>query len=178
MKPLFSLESLAQLLTNTSFDSPWYWIFFATSWSLATYWTLGVGHHDSHNVLEDAGIRADFETSIGIYVRRNTIGFDKYGPVFIAIMFFLIASAAIVGFGRNAPLLQAFFWLLFPLMLAFFATLRVCYRLAKEPEEGEQLLKTYYWLRRTKQVIGMLAIMCTSFWGALVLYSKWLVIGG
>ena len=174
---IFSSETLARLLVADSFDSPWYWLFFAVSWSLMTYWTLGVGHHESQQISKDPDARADFEKAIDVYVRRSTLGFDQYGVIFTALMCFLVAGLATIGIVFNASFVQALFWLLFPLLIAIAVSVRTCYKLANSPETGDVLYRTYMRLRRTKQVIGMIAIMITSFWGALVLFQKWALLG-
>jgi hypothetical protein len=174
---IFSSETLARLLVADSFDSPWYWLFFAVLWTLTTYWTLGVGHHESQQISKDSEARADFERAIDIYARRSTRGFDQYGVFFTAFMCFLMAGMATIGLVFNATFIQALFWLLFPLMIAIAISVRTCYKLTQNPVTGDALYRTYLRLRRTKQVIGMIAIMITSFWGALVLFQKWALLG-
>lgn len=164
-------EIFLELFQTKSFDDVWYWLLLAVSWSLTTYWSMGVGNHDARKAQEKGGrYLSNFETLVGIYCERVEEGVARYGSSVILVISFVLASLATLGFWFWILFAQALFILLFPLCLTTLVSILFAGRQRREPVEGKDLLKRYRKLRLAKQAIGVFAITTASFWGAIVTF--------
>jgi hypothetical protein len=164
-------EIFLDLFQTKSFDDIWYWLLLAVSWSLTTYWTMGVGNHDAREAQEKGGkYLSNFETLVGIYCERVEDGIVRYGPSVVLVVSFVLATLATLGFWFWILFAQAMFILTFPLCLTTLVSIVFASRQARAPEEGKKLLKRYRKLRLLKQTIGVFAIATASFWGAIVTF--------
>lgn len=158
---------LAFVLNSPSFGSFWYWLMIAVSWSQMTHFSLGAGLHDVRDAMRKGGQdMEDVEHLISINSRRLVQTFDKYGAVLTAIVMFLIASMATLGFGFNFELMQAMFLLVFGLVWAWVLALRFAKRVCVQELRGEALCKGFSNLRTKKQFVGIFMIFVTSFYAA------------
>ena len=165
-------EIFVNLFQNKSFDDIWYWLVLAVSWSLTTYWTMGVGDQDARAAQEKGGkYLTNFETLVGIYCERTENGIVRHGPYVILVVSFLLASLATLGFWFWILFAQAMFVLVFPLCLTTLVSIVFARRQVRDPARGRDLLKRYKTLRLVKQTIGVFAIATTSLWGAIVTYQ-------
>lgn len=165
-------EIFANLLKTKSFDDIWYWLVLAVAWSLTTYWTMGVGNQDARAAQDKGGkYLSNFETLVGIYCERTVSSIATYGPPFVLVASFVLASLATLGFWFWILFAQAMFILLFPLCITTLVSVAFAKRQVRDPAQGKDLLKRYKTLRLVKQTIGVFAITTTSFWGALVTYK-------
>lgn len=164
-------EIFADLFRTKSFDNIWYWLLLAVSWSLTTYWTMGVGNHDAREAREKGGkYLSNFEFLVGIYCERMNEGIAHYGPSVILVISFLLATLATLGFWFWIYFAQALFLLVFPLCLTSLVSVAFASRQVRQPVKGRELIKRYRNLRLVKQTIGVFAIATASFWGAIVTF--------
>lgn len=169
-------EITAELFRTRSFDNIWYWLLLSVSWSLATQWTLGVGHYDARAAVAKGGRHmTDFETLVEIYCNRMHENGEKYGAQAVLIASFLLASLATLGFWFWILFAQALFMLVFPVCLTLLLSIMVANRQVRDPVSGKRLIKRYRKLRMLKQTIGVFAISMTSFWGTIVILRAPLV---
>ncbi len=161
-------DLITQLFHTRSFDSVWYWLMLAVSWSLATYWTLGVGHHEAMEARNKGGRhQSDFEVVVNIYCLRLAEGIVQFGNSAMLIGSFLLAVVATMGFWFGMMFMQGLFLLVFPLLIANIMTVVIARRQVATPLVGDDLIKRYRRLRLLKQGFGAFSIFCTSIWGAL-----------
>lgn len=160
-------ELIRELFHTRSFDSIWYWLFLAVSWSLATYWTLGIGHHEAMQARNKGGQHLnDFELVVNIYCRRLAEGIEQFGNGAILVGSFFLAIMATMGFYFGMLFMQGLFLLTFPLLIANIMTVVVAKRQVAAPMEGEELIQRYRRLRLVKQGFGAFSILLVSIWGA------------
>lgn len=158
-----------QLFQTKSFDNVWYWVLLAIAWSLMSYWTFGVGHHEAVQARRNGGEHlTEFETIVGIYCKRVCESLDRYGTFAALAISFILAMLATLGFWFWILFAQALFLLVAPLMAANVVTLIFACRQDRAPLAGKALIRRYRNLRMLKQAIGVFTIMTASAWGALI----------
>lgn len=161
---------LVRLLNSDSFDSFWYWLIIAVSWSRATHFMLGAGLHDIRDALRNGGTNmTDVEMLIHINARKLTRAFDRYGVWLTAIGMFLIATIATLGFKFDIELMQASTLLIVSLMLGLLVSLRFAYRVIENDLLDKALCDSFSKFRTIKQFIGIGSILVISFYAAYFL---------
>ena len=161
---------LVRLLNSDSFDSFWYWLIIAVSWSRATHFMLGAGLHDIRDALRNGGTNmTDVEMLIHINARKLTRAFDRYGVWLTAIGMFLIATIATLGFKFDIELMQASTLLIVSLMLGLLVSLRFAYRVIENDLLDKALCDSFSKFRTIKQFIGIGSIFVISFYAAYFL---------
>lgn len=164
-------EIFIDLFQTKSFDDIWYWLLLAVSWSLTTYWTMGVGNNEARAAQEKGGkYLSNFETLIAMYCDRVNEGIVRYGPPVMLVVSFVLAMLATLGFWFWILFAQAMFILVFPLCVTSLVSMVFASRQVRDPAEGRDLIKRYRKLRLVKQTIGVFAITTASFWGAIVTF--------
>ncbi|GHA41525.1 hypothetical protein GCM10008927_02350 [Amylibacter ulvae] len=164
-------EDFLQILELKSFFNIWYWLFLAFIWSRATYFTLGVPLHDARLGHEREGVYMhDFEELMRINTGHTVEAFDQYGVAVMAVIAFLLASAATLGFGFRMEIMQAIFLLMAPLTGATLFSVRFAYRIQAEKITGQSLYTAYVVHRRIKQIFGMLSMIVTSVWAGIRIF--------
>lgn len=160
-------DIINELLHTRSFDNVWFWLMLAVSWSLATYWTLGVGHHEAMEARNKGGQHlSDFELVVNIYCRRLAEGIDQFGNGAALIGSFLLSIMATMGFWFGMVFMQGLFLLVFPLLIANIMTVVLAKRQVSAPLVGQNLIQRYRRLRLLKQGFGVFSILLISIWGA------------
>ena len=158
---------LVRLLNSNSFDSFWYWSIIAVTWSRATHFLLGAGMHDVRDALRNGGADMDdLEMLIDINARKLTNAVDRYGVWMSAIVMFLIATIATLGFKFDIELMQASTLLLVGLLCGSMVSLRFAQRVVDQKLRGKALCKAFNRFRTIKQFVGMGFIFITSFYAA------------
>jgi hypothetical protein len=158
---------LVRLLNSDSFDSFWYWLIIAVSWSRATHFMLGVGLHDVRDALRNGGTdMSDVEMLIHINARKLTRAMDRYGVWLTAVGTFLIAGIATLGFRFDIELMQASTFLFASLTLGSLVSLRFAYRVIKDDLQGKALCDGFSRFRTIKQFVGIASIFVISFYAA------------
>ena len=158
---------LVRLFNSDSFDSFWYWSIIAVTWSRATHFLLGAGLHDVRDALRNGGADMDdLEMLIDINARKLTRAVDHYGVWGSAIVMFLIATIATLGFKFDIELMQACALLLVGLLCGFLVNIRFAQRVVDQKLRDKALCKAFNRFRTIKQFVGMVAIFLTSFYAA------------
>ncbi|MEE9454012.1 MAG: hypothetical protein V3V13_06485 [Paracoccaceae bacterium] len=157
---------------TTSFWSIWYWILTIIAWSMTAHWTLGVPFDMIVNANKKGGIFAEqCDALIEINIARYIYYFDLAGAYILALVAFVLAAVATLGFYLGIEAFMALFMLILPLNIVMGFTVRFAYRARREGWQGVELRKKIRWRRFWNQLIGVLAITATSIMAVIFFLS-------
>jgi len=152
------------LIDMRSFSSLWYWIILAVVWSAAASHVLGVPHDMISRARRgQPTARADLETLVRITSARTIHIADVSGIWMIGLGFFALTALAMLGFVYGQEFSQALFLIALPMGLVGFMRVRVARR--SRGLTGDALVRLLARHRLSIQIIGMIAILITAFWG-------------
>lgn len=156
-----------EVIDMRSFTSIWYWIVVAVVWSTTAHWTLGVPFDMvTHARRAEGGQpQKDLEALTLINVNRLLYIMDVSGPWLVAFVFFLLSGLVALGFWYDIEIAQSVFLILAPLSLVFSLSVRSARKLNRLGIDGQALRKHLARQRLFNQVIGLVAIFITAFWG-------------
>lgn len=159
--------NVLELIDMRSFTSIWYWIMLAVLWSTTAHWTLGVPYDAVARARRAKGGAAqeDLETLVRVNCNRITHIFDVSGIWIVGFAFFLLAALAVLGFSYNVELAQAVFLIAAPWSLVALMSAHHARRIRAEGIHGEALRRHLARLRFYNQLIGLISIFITAFWG-------------
>jgi uncharacterized membrane protein len=159
-------DTALDVIDLRSFSNLWYWIALAALWSSVSHWVIGVPHDMIQRARRDTGqARQDVEDLARININRLLHMVDSGALILVALGGFWLSALAVLAFYYDVEFAQAVFLLMAPLMLVLWMTIRVSRKIVAAEETGELLLKRLNAHRRVVQVIGMLAIAVTAFYG-------------
>ncbi|MFV1876583.1 component of SufBCD complex [Nioella sp.] len=158
------LELATEVIDLRSFSNLWYWIALAALWSTASHWIVGVpfdmvtrarrGHERS---IHDMRVLAE------VNVNRILAMVDLSGVFAIGFLAFLITGLAVLGWGYGVEFCQAVFLLMAPMTGVAALNVRTAHKLRDTGfEDLGRRLRTH---RMMVQMIGMVSIFITAFWG-------------
>ena len=156
------------LIDLRSFSNLWYWITLAVTWSSASHWVLGIPYD---MVLRARRMNGQAEQDLADITRVNVSRIlyivDEAGMILIAAGSFLLTTLLLAGFVYGSEFCQALVLILLPLSLVGLLSVATARRLRAEGDSGEDLYRRLALHRVTVQVIGMISIFVTAFWGML-----------
>jgi len=165
--PLSFFDLVTEVIDLRSFSNLWYWIVLAILWSALSHRVLGVPHYivqRARNGHDES--RQDMETLAEVHVRRLLNMMDVAGPFLVAVTAFVLTGLAVLGWGYRVEFCQAVFLLSLPMVIVGVATVLTAMRLR---DRGfENLAITLRNHRLFVQVIGLIFIFITAFWGMFV----------
>lgn len=160
------LDTALEVIDLRSFSNLWYWIALAALWSSVSHWVLGVPHDMIQRARREGGqAQADVEDLVRININRLLHVFDSGAVLIVALSAFWLAALAVLGFWYDVEFAQAVLLLLAPILLVVWTSVRASRRIVAEAATGEALYRRLTIHRRVVQVIGMLAITVTAFYG-------------
>lgn len=139
----------------------------AVTWSTTAHWTLGVPFDAITRAKRSGGGQAqkDLETLVEININRLLHIMDVSGIWAVGLGFFLLSVLAALGFWYQVEIGQAIFLLLFPMSLVTILSVRTARRMRAQAYFGEALRSRLTRQRFFNQLIGLLSITVTAFWG-------------
>ena len=110
---------------------------------------------------------ADLETMVAINLRNTLPMLKNYGAVLVGVMTFMLSVFLTIGLAFNFELMQAIglFW--FFLCILGIVSWKFMLRLEAEQPKGTDLVKAIQCHKLAKQIIGVLALFLTAFYGLL-----------
>jgi len=160
------LDTALEVIDLRSFSNLWYWIALAALWSSVSHWVLGVPHDMIQRARREGGqAQADVEDLVRININRLLHVFDSGAVLIVALAAFWLSALAVLGFWYDVEFAQAVLLLLAPILLVVWTSVRASRRIVAEAATGEALYRRLTIHRRVVQVIGMLAITVTAFYG-------------
>ncbi|MEY8802749.1 component of SufBCD complex [Leisingera sp. XS_AS12] len=160
------LQIIYEMIELRSFSNLWYWIALAVLWSSASHWILGVPYDMVHRAARKGGqAERDLEDITRVNVNRMLYIAEVSGPWLVALSCFLLSGLAVLGFGYLMEIAQAVFLLLFPMAIVSVITFATARRIAREAATGRVLRRRLAFCRLYIQMVGVVAIIITAFWG-------------
>lgn len=159
-------QLLFETIDMRSFSNLWYWIALAVTWSQASHWVLGVPFDMVLRARKLGGQAVtDLDDLTRIYVGRLLYILNVAGPILVLLAFFVLTALAVLGFWYRVEFAQAVILLLFPLTIVGAMSLRTAWRIDRQAETGEVLQRHLARHRIHVQIVGMISIFVTAFWG-------------
>lgn len=165
------------LIDMRSFSNLWYWIALAVVWSSASHWVIGVPYDI---VLRARRMGGQFETDLQDILRVNVnrilyVG-RVAGPILLALVSFFLTTLAILGFWYRVEFCQAVFLLALPMSVVAVMSLSTAKSIdaaahGGTPLTGAALHRRLSVHRIWVQLVGMVSIFVTAFWGMLQNFS-------
>jgi len=139
----------------------------AVVWSSTAHWTLGVPFDSVTRARRSQGGEAqeDLETLVRLNCNRIVHIMTVSGIWAVAFAFFLLTMLAILGFWYKVEIAQAVFLIAAPMTLVALISVQNARLLRKRGTYGQALRAHLARLRFFNQVIGLIAIFITAFWG-------------
>ncbi len=160
------LDTALEVIDLRSFSNLWYWIALAVLWSSVSHWVLGVPHDMILRARREGGqAQTDVEDLVRIYSNRLLNVVDQGALVMVGIAAFWLSALLVLAFWYDVEFAQAVVFLVAPMMLVAWVSVRACRRIQAEGATGEELFRRLSIHRRIIQVIGMLSIAVTGFYG-------------
>ncbi|MFN3575608.1 MAG: component of SufBCD complex [Tabrizicola sp.] len=159
-------DTALEVIDLRSFSNLWYWIMLAVLWSSVSHWSLGVPHDMVQRARREGGqALGDVEDLVRINVNRILSIMDSGAMVVVGLAAFWLTTLVVLGFYYGVEFAQALVLLLGPLSLVVWVSVRESRRIAAGASTGEALLRRLTVHRRVLQVIGMISIAVTAFYG-------------
>ena len=155
------------MIDMRSFTSIWYWIAVAVTWSTTAHLTMGVPFDAVTRAKRSQGGAAqeDLEVLVRVNCNRLVHIMDVSGPWLVGFLFFLLSMLFALGFWYKIEIAQAISLLIAPLSLVFVLSVRNARLIRANGTYGAALRAHLARQRFFNQVIGMIAIFITAFWG-------------
>jgi len=159
--------SALEIIDFRSFTSIWYWIVVAVVWSTTAHWTLGIPFDSVTRARRSDGGEAqdDLEIMVRVNCARIVHIMDFSGIWVVGFAFFALTALAALGFGYRVEFAQAVFLIGAPWTLVAMFSARNARALLLAGTEGSALRSRLGRLRFYNQLIGLVAIFITAFWG-------------
>lgn len=156
-----------EVIDMRSFTSIWYWIVVAVVWSSTAHWTLGVPFDAVTRARRSQGGQAqdDLEVLVRVNCNRLVHIMELSGIWVIGFVFFLLTILAVLGFFYRVEIAQAIFLLMAPLTLVVLISVRNAVLILNRGTYGQALRAHLGRMRFFNQVIGLISIFITAFWG-------------
>ncbi|WP_299983088.1 component of SufBCD complex [uncultured Ruegeria sp.] len=159
-------SSIFEIIDMRSFSNLWYWIGLAVLWSSASHWAIGVPHDLVTRARRVGGqSEQDLLDIARINTNRLLYIVDTSGLAILAICSFVLTGLATMGFFYGLEFAQAVFLLLFPMCFVTLINISAARRLSQQELTLELVTKRLNRCRVYTQIIGMISILVTSFWG-------------
>lgn len=160
------LDTALEVIDLRSFSNLWYWIALAALWSSVSHWVLGVPHDMIQRARREGGqAQSDVEDLVRININRLLHVVDRGGWMLAGTGAFWLSTLVVLAVWYKVEFAQALALLLAPMMLVVWFSVRSSRKIVAEGGTGEALFRRLTTHRRIVQVIGMLSITVTAFYG-------------
>ena len=159
-------DTVLDVIDMRSFSNLWYWIALAVLWSSTSHWVIGVPYDMIIRGRRQGGqAQQDVEDIVRINVTR-LLSLMRSGAVWIvALGCFWMTILAVLAFYYDVEFAQAVFFLMAPMTVVIWLTLRACHQIEAGESAGAALHRRLTIHRRLVQVVGMIAIFVTALYG-------------
>lgn len=157
-------ETVFEMIDMRSFSNLWYWIALAVVWSASSHYVLGVPYDMVSRARRLGGTaEEDLRDIVRVNVNRLLYISAVAGLWLVGLAFFLLTALALVGFVYGLEFAQAVFLLALPMSVVFGLSVRTARMI--HAADGAGLHQKLQRHRLQVQVVGMIAIFVTAFWG-------------
>lgn len=156
----------SEVIDMRSFSNLWFWIALAVLWSSASHWVMGVPHDMIYRARRLGGeAERDVQDLARIYATRILDVIDSALPVVIGFACFWFTVLGALALFYDVEFAQALFLMLAPMTLVIWHSVRTARKVIAAPGEAQALFQSLLWHRRVTQLVGMLAVTVTAFFG-------------
>lgn len=153
-----------ELIDMRSFSNLWYWIVLAVVWSSSSHWVIGVPYDVITRAKRYGGeAEADLHDLVRVNVNRILYIIDTSGIWIVSVGCFGLTVLALLGFVYSVEFAQAVFLIAMPMSILSWLTVRTARKIREA--DGEGLYHKLQVHRVVTQILGMLSIFVTAFWG-------------
>ncbi len=161
------LDLVTQVIDLRSFSNLWYWIVLAILWSTLSHWVVGVPFDMVTRARRGHAQSADDMRKLAeINVNRILALSDNGGWIATAFLAFVLTSLCILGWVYRVEFCQALFLLAFPMAVVGGMSISTASRLRRG--NYEDLVRILRMHRFSVQLLGIMFIFITAFWGMWV----------
>lgn len=157
-------DLVTEVIDMRSFSNLWYWIVLAVMWSSLSHWVLGIPYHMVQRAHRG---HADSQRDLLVLVEINTRRIQEFGAIsgvfFVGGAGFVISSLLVLGWGYGVEFAQAIVLLLLPLLAVTGLNVLTAHRV--QNVEIDQLYRRMRHHRLIVQLMGIISIFITAFWG-------------
>lgn len=158
--------ALARLIELNTFVSVWYWLAVIVTWSVASNWLIGVPFDVLFRARKLGEVElADLEALVDINVRRIVSMNEIFAPAFVALIAFALSALGVLGIVYRVELAQGLLALAVPLTAVVVVNMRLAHQLHAAPLTGRALVRKLFTVRLWTQIVGMVALFFTAFYG-------------
>jgi uncharacterized membrane protein YfcA len=157
-------DLVTEVIDMRSFSNLWYWIVLAVMWSSLSHWVLGIPYHMVQRARRG---HADSQRDLLVLVEINTRRIQEFGAIsgvfFVGGAGFVISSLLVLGWGYGVEFAQAIVLLLLPFLAVTGLNVLTAHRV--QNVEIDQLYRRMRHHRLIVQLMGIISIFITAFWG-------------
>ncbi|WP_425090293.1 component of SufBCD complex [Tropicimonas sp. S265A] len=162
-----------EIIDMRSFSSMWFWITLAVFWSAMSHYAVGVPYDMVQRAFRrnDEQAWRDLEALARINARRLLVIGSSAGVFVAGFAGFLLTTLLVLGFFYRVEFFQAAFMIAFPFALVGLLSQRTARLILEVQPEGPDLARGLRRHRFYVQLIGMVSILVTAFWGVFHVLS-------
>ncbi len=158
--------TIFELMDLRSFTSMWFWIVLAVFWSTMSHFIMGVPFDLVQRASRQGGdALADVEVLARINADRIRYFGQTAGLIATSVVTFVLSSLALLGFAYGVEFCQALFLLGLPFSVVSLISQRSARLIQQQASTGGALLDRLRKHRFATQVVGIISIFVTAFWG-------------
>ncbi|HVL20955.1 MAG TPA: hypothetical protein VM422_08260 [Amaricoccus sp.] len=150
---------MSQLLLAPSFQSPWYWTLHVVVWAIVCLRTLGVPYDMLLRARRLPEVAARVDLLANLTAERLAGAVDAAGAPLAAVIGFLLAALAGIGFASGIEAAQAIFLLGAPLAVIGYSKVRLAFWIRRSRLVGPRLVLALSGRRTCHQAIAILAML-------------------
>ncbi|MEM9395373.1 MAG: component of SufBCD complex [Pseudomonadota bacterium] len=162
-----------EIIDMRSFSSMWFWITLAVFWSAMSHYAVGVPYEMVQRAFrrDDESMWRDVETLARINSERLLVIGSTAGVFVAAAAGFLLTTLFVLGFFYSVEFCQAAFFIAFPFTLVGVLSQRTARLILEIQPKGPDLGRGLRRHRVYVQIIGLVSIVVTAFWGVFHVLS-------
>lgn len=158
------LDLVTEVIDLRSFSNLWYWIVLAVMWSSLSHWVLGIPYHMVQRARRGhADSQRDLLLLVEVNGRRILEFAALSGTFLVASSGFALSALMVLGWAYGVEFAQAIVLLLVPLLAVTGLSIMTAHRV--QNAEIEQLYLQLRNHRMIVQLMGVISIFITAFWG-------------
>ncbi len=166
--------NLIDILNMSAFSSPWYWLAFAVIWQYSTAFFLGVPFKDIRSIdLNDEQQIKNIQNLVVAYLEGRQI--PSVVSVFLSAVIFTVVF--LFGFLLEFEFMQASFFLLLPMWLAFAMNLSLANIIIDQNIGGTRLINAMIAGMKIYKVLAMVFISLSVIIGLYIAISPSFLVG-
>lgn len=155
----------AEIMAANGFNTVWYWMLVIVVWLRALQWTFGIPKYMMRNaMMGNEQVKLDVLALLDIHTCNIVSEFSQYGTYLVLLVCFVLTSFATLGFVNDIIVLQAVFFIAFPMSLLGAFDVRLSYQLHKNMGDWGlicRIYKKYFWI---KVIFASVFIFASTQW--------------